>query len=492
MHSIVPIILAGGAGSRLWPLSRGEYPKQLLRLGGDHSLLQVTAKRAGRVAELDSIDCEPPLVLCSEELRFLVSEQLEEIGHSPQGVVLEPVGRNTAPALTAAAHWLTAQGKDPLMLVMPADHVVNDEQSFLDMVAAGIEGTRSGAMVTFGITPSAPETGYGYIQLGASRGRPGAGIHDVARFVEKPDHETAQRYLADGNHLWNAGIFLMGASVWLAAIKELRPDIEQAALRSVEQSSRDLHFTRLHRRAFECCPAESIDYAVMEPLSARDDALLVVKADIGWSDLGSWSAIYDIGAADSMGNVVQGDSYAMDTRNSLLISDDRFLATLGVSNLIVVSTPDALLVADRAHVQDVRAVVDHLNASGRDESRTHRRVYRPWGSYEALDSGERYQVKRLSVKPGARLSLQMHHHRAEHWTVVRGTARVTRGSEEFLLGENESTYIPLGTVHRLENPGRLELEVIEVQSGSYLGEDDIVRIEDQYNRVAGDEPVADK
>ena len=481
MEQIVPIILAGGSGTRLWPLSRGDYPKQLLRLDGEQTLLQITARRIDGLHDHSEVSAQAPVVICNDELRFLVTEQLEAIDKTPQAVLLEPVGRNTAPALSAAAHWLLANGQDPLMLVMPADHVVRDGNAFTHMVLTGAAAAAKGAMVTFGITPDSPHTGYGYIQV-----RPGAlnaGACRVGRFVEKPELSAAQSYIADGHYLWNAGIFLMRASVWLRAIAELHPAIHDATAEAVQDASVDLAFTRLGGEAFSACPAQSIDYAVLEPMSQREGALLVVPADIGWSDLGSWSSLYDIGTLDQAGNVAQGDVLELDTHGSLLISEDRFLATIGVKDLVVVSTPDATLVADRTRAQDVREVVDYLNRANRDEARSHRRVYRPWGSYEPLDSGPRYQVKRLSVKPGAKLSLQMHHHRAEHWIVVRGTARVTRGDEEFLLGENESTYIPLGTVHRLQNPGQLELEVIEVQSGSYLGEDDIVRFEDQYNRV---------
>lgn len=482
MEYIVPVILAGGAGTRLWPLSRGDYPKQLLRLSGDHTLLQVTALRSSGLSDCDDLACEAPLIICNDELRFLIREQLEAVERAPQAVLLEPIGRNTAPALCAAAHWLRQQDKDPLLLVMPADHVVADEEAFTEMVQAGVSAAADGAMITFGITPTSPETGYGYIE--SEREPASDRALAVKRFVEKPDRATAKRFLASGNYLWNAGIFLMRASTWLAASHELKPEIFCHTRTAVERAERDLDFIRLDKASFARCPSDSIDYAVMEPISQRDAALFVVPADIGWSDLGSWASLYEIGEADDSGNVSQGDVHGVDTHNSLLISDDRFLATVGVKDLVVVSTPDATLVADRSRAQDVRDVVGYLKTNQRDEARSHRRVYRPWGSYEPLDVGERYQVKRLTVKPGARLSLQMHHHRAEHWIVVRGTARVTRGTEEYLLGENESTYIPLGTVHRLENPGQLELEVIEVQSGSYLGEDDIVRFEDQYNRTS--------
>jgi mannose-1-phosphate guanylyltransferase/mannose-6-phosphate isomerase len=476
----VPVVLAGGSGTRLWPLSREGYPKQLLHLNGRNSLLQDTVLRLDGLEHASGVPVSPPVVVCGEEMRFLVAEQLRAVDRAPQRVLLEPVGRNTAPALTAAALSLTAGGRDPVLLVAPADHVVREPQSFAIALAAGLEAVAGGRMVTFGIPPTSAETGYGYIR----RGPPlSAGAFAVSAFVEKPDLETARGYLASGDYLWNAGIFALRASHWLEVVQRLQPEIAAACAAAVAGGREDLDFLRLDSAEFAACPSNSIDYAVMEPLAKEGEQLAVVPAAMGWSDVGSWAALHAVGDPDAEGNVSQGDVFTVDTRDSLLVSDDRLLAVVGASDLVVVSTPDAVLVASRERTQDVRRVVDWLNAQGREEGRSHRRVYRPWGAYEQLDAGERYQVKRLTVKPGAELSLQMHHHRAEHWVVVRGTARVTRGEESFLLTENESTYLPLGTVHRLANPGTVELEVIEVQSGSYLGEDDIVRFEDRYDRV---------
>lgn len=486
---LVPMILAGGAGTRLWPLSREGYPKQLLHLAGAHTLLQDTILRVAELAgEVGGapVSVAAPLVVCGDEMRFLVVEQLQQVGQQPSAVLLEPCARNTAPALTATCVYLRDRGSDPLVLVMPADHVIREPEEFRRRVAESLALAVAGHVVTFGITPERAETGYGYIRRGVSLGPDKRG-YAVDAFVEKPDLATAEDYLACGDYFWNAGIFLVRASTWLAAVGEHQPQMREACETAVRGAQRDLDFLRLDANAFAACPSDSIDYAVLEPLSAAGGKLAVAPADIGWSDVGSWSALLEVADADDQGNVIQGDVHAIDSAGSLLISDDRFLAALGVQDLVVISTVDALLVASRERAQDVRQVVGWLREQRREEASQHRRVYRPWGSYEQMDSGERFQVKRLTVKPGAELSLQMHHHRAEHWVVVRGTAQVTKGEEQFLLTENESTYIPLGTVHRLANPGTMALEVIEVQSGSYLGEDDIVRFEDRYNRAKADD-----
>lgn len=469
MSAIVPVILSGGSGTRLWPLSREHYPKQLLALAGPRTLLQGTAMRLDDLA-----GAAAPVVICNEEHRFLVAEQLREIGHAPQAIVLEPFGRNTAPALTLAA--LSAGGPDSVLLVMPADHVLPDLAAFHAAVHIGSEQARAGRLVTFGVVPSHPETGYGYIRKGEALA-PGAAFR-VAEFVEKPDAETAARYVASGVYLWNSGMFMMTAGRWLEEIRRLRPDIAEACERAWQKRTTDMDFVRLDRGAFERCPGESIDYAVME--QTRDAA--VIPLDAGWSDIGAWSSLLQVSSRDADGNALQGDVLAIDTRNTLAIAQHRFVATIGLSDLIVVETADAVLVAHKDHAQRVKDVVTELKKRGRTEHVVHRRVYRPWGCYEGVDVGERFQVKRITVNPGAALSLQMHHHRAEHWVVVKGTARVTRGDETFIVTENESTFIPLGTRHRLENPGAIPLEIIEVQSGGYLGEDDIVRFEDRYHR----------
>ncbi len=465
MTTIHPVVLSGGSGTRLWPLSREHYPKQLLGLIGQQTLLQQT------LARLDGLpDVAAPIVVCNEEHRFLVAEQVRAPGRQVGRIILEPVGRNTAPALTLAALELTGKGSDALMIVMPADHVIRDVAAFHQALREAMALAEAGSLVTFGIKPSAPETGYGYIRKGAD--------HKVAQFVEKPDAPTAERYVACGEYLWNSGMFVMRAAAWLEEIGRLRPEMLRACREAFDAGAADADFYRVNKEAFVSCPSDSIDYAVME----KTERAAVVPLDAGWSDIGAWSALWQVSPQDASGNVLQGDVFALDTSNALLISQSRLLAAVGLKDTIVVETPDAVLVAHKDHAQKVKDVVAHLKRQSRNEHLEHRRVYRPWGSYEGVDSGERFQVKRLVVKPGASLSLQMHHHRAEHWVVVRGTARVTRGEEVFLLSENQSTYIPIGAKHRLENPGTIPLEIIEVQSGSYLGEDDIVRFQDVYNR----------
>ncbi|MFZ5511967.1 MAG: mannose-1-phosphate guanylyltransferase/mannose-6-phosphate isomerase [Pseudomonadota bacterium] len=478
--AIVPVILSGGSGTRLWPLSREQYPKQLLPLTGADSLLQATALR---LDGFQGAAVSAPLVVCNEEYRFITAEQLRQAGKPARAIVLEPVGRNTAPALTLAALAAARDGADPILLVMPADHVVTDCAAFQSAIAAGAEHAAWGAVATFGIVPDRPETGYGYIKAG----KPVAGgaVRHIEAFVEKPDLATAQSYLASGEYSWNSGIFMLRASVWLKAIRHFRPDIAGACETAFAGGASDADFFRVDRQAFVACPSDSIDYAVMEKLPAEHGsgiAAVVVPMVAGWSDVGAWDALWQVAPKDEAGNVARGDVILHDTRNTLVLADGRLVACVGVDDVVVVETPDAVMVAHKDRTQDVKQVVARLKAAGRPEANLHRKVYRPWGCYDSIDGGERFQVKRIIVKPGASLSLQMHHHRAEHWVVVRGTARVTRGEEVFLLSENQSTYIPLGVRHRLENPGLVPLEIIEVQSGTYLGEDDIVRFQDTYGR----------
>ena len=478
---IVPVILAGGGGTRLWPLSRGSYPKQFLSVGSDQgSLLQRTLTRLSATAA-------PPnaaIVVCNEEHRFLVAEQVRQLGLTSGDLLLEPAGRNTAPALTAAACLAMAGGEDPVLLMMPADHVIEDLSAFGSAIGVALDQAEAGKVATLGVVPIRAETGYGYIETDAALGTGEPACHVLASFREKPDAATAERYVAAGTYLWNSGIFIMKASVWLEHAATYCPEIASAARRAVEAGRADGDFFRLDAEAFKTSPSDSIDYAVMEPLSATGQGAVVVALDAGWSDVGSWASLWQVSPQDEAGNVLRGDVCAIESRDNIVFAEHRLVATLGCENLAVIETADAVLVADKSRTEEVKAVVDWLHGQERAERLTHRRVYRPWGSYEGIDEGSRFQVKRITVQPGASLSLQMHHHRAEHWIVVAGTARVTKGDETFLLSENQSTYIPLGVTHRLENPGTLPLELIEVQSGSYLGEDDIVRFEDKYNRVA--------
>ncbi|MCX7102636.1 MAG: mannose-1-phosphate guanylyltransferase/mannose-6-phosphate isomerase [Methylobacter sp.] len=479
---IIPVILSGGSGTRLWPLSREQYPKQLLTLVGDHSMLQATALRLKEVILMEGESVAAPILVGNEEYRFLMAEQMRQIGIHSFPLILEPFGRNTAPALSLAA--LSAQIDDPdaVMVVMPADHIIKDEQAFREAIHQGVELAKTGKLVTFGIQPTAPETGYGYIRIGQKLGEH---AYQVAQFVEKPDQVTAEQYLASGEFFWNGGIFAIKASVWLAKMQECRPDIAAATLLAFEQRTQDNDFIRPSPDHFAACPSESIDYAVMEKLASvqsNTGEVVVVPLAANWSDVGAWDALWEIGSKDEQGNVLMGDVIAVDTIDTLVLSSKRLVACVGLSNVIVVETPDAILVADKAHLQKVKEVVAKIKAAGRSETDAHRKINRPWGWYDCIDDGDRFQVKRIMVNPGASLSLQRHHHRAEHWIVVRGTAQVTRGEEVFLVSENQSTFIPLGTMHRLENPGKLTLEMIEVQSGSYLNEDDIVRYEDSYGR----------
>lgn len=480
MDILIPVILSGGSGTRLWPLSREKHPKQLLSLIDDDSLLQATVRR---LDGLNGATVKAPIIVCNEEYRFVIAEQLRLMDR--KGIILlEPFGRNTAPALTLATLSAMWMDKDPVLLVMPSDHVILNIESFHAAVLSAMPQALTDSIVTFGVTPDAPETGYGYIQLGESLTQDRTAYH-IARFVEKPDISTAQTYLDSGNYLWNSGLFMMRASIWLAAIAKSRPDILAACRSAWDKGSEDGDFLRLDKNAFENCPSDSIDYAVMERITDSQNGLphgVVIPLSAKWSDIGAWSSLWQVLPKDDAGNALKGDVLLNHCSNTLAISESRLVTCVGVENMIVVETADAVLVVNKDKTQDVKLIVDFLKKQDRMEGRWHRKVFRPWGWYDGIDAGERFQVKRIVVKPGAALSLQMHHHRAEHWVVVRGTARVTKDEEIFLVSENESTFIPLGTKHRLENPGCVPLEMIEIQSGSYLGEDDIVRFEDIYGR----------
>lgn len=471
MNMLFPIIMAGGSGSRLWPLSRQLNPKQFLPLAdADFSMLQATIQRlAGLGAEL-------PRLICNEQHRFLAAEQLRLLGLEKAGILLEPVGRNTAPAIALAALQACSEAQDPILLVLAADHLIKDVEAFQTCIQTALPLAQDGKLVTFGIVPTHAETGYGYIEQGIDVG---VGGFKVSRFVEKPDLVTAQEYLANGSYFWNSGMFMFRASRYLEELETYRPDILAACRAALAGGSQDMHFTRVDEAAFAACPDDSVDYAVMEKTA---DAVMV-PLDAGWSDIGSWTALWDVSDKDQQGNVFKGDVLNQQSRNTYVHADSRLVATVGLDDLVIVETKDAVLVAHKDHVQDVKKIVEQLKSGSRTEHINHREVYRPWGVYDSVDNGHRYQVKRITVKPGAKLSVQMHHHRAEHWIVVSGTARVTNGEKTYLVCENESTYIPIGQIHALENPGVIPLELIEVQSGSYLGEDDIVRFEDKYGRT---------
>ncbi len=469
---LVPVILSGGSGTRLWPLSRELYPKQLLSLVGKGTMLQETLARLQGVKEVNA-----PVVVCNESHRFLVAEQLRQINSSAAAILLEPVGRNTAPAVAVAALAAlkaSKNGDDPILLVLPADHVIREVKSFQTAVQQGFKAAQQGQLVTFGVVPNKPETGYGYIRRGEGAGD----VYPVAEFVEKPNLATAQEYVASGRYYWNSGMFMFRAKSFLDELKAFAPAMYAACEQAFAVAKQDLDFTRLPTTEFAACPSDSIDYAVME----KTKKAVVVPLDAGWSDVGSWSALHEAIAADADGNVSIGDVLSSDSHGCYLHSTSRLVATVGLKDHVVIETKDAVMVAPKDRVQDVKNLVNELKKQGRYETSLHRQVYRPWGSYDSIDSGERFQVKRLIVNPGATLSLQMHHHRAEHWVVVSGTARITCEDKVFLLEENQSTYIPVGAKHRIDNPGKIPLHIIEVQSGTYLGEDDIVRFEDVYGR----------
>ncbi|HEU0265494.1 MAG TPA: mannose-1-phosphate guanylyltransferase/mannose-6-phosphate isomerase [Geobacterales bacterium] len=466
---LTPVILSGGSGTRLWPLSRELYPKQLLSLVNEKTMLQNTVLRLLGLPGLSA-----PIAVCNDQHRFMVAEQLREIEVTNATIILEPVGRNTAPAVAIAALHAMAGGHDPVLFILPADHVIEDAEALKKAAVTGLRFAEAGKLITFGILPTGPETGYGYIKAGEGM----EGGAKVERFVEKPDRSTAEGFLAAGGYFWNSGMFMFKASRFLAELEKFAPAMLAACRIACDKSEKDLDFVRLDHDAFAACASDSIDYAVMEKTADS----VVIPLDAGWNDVGSWSSLWQIGTKDAAGNVVVGDVFISQVNNCYLHAEGRLLAAVGIDDLVVVETADAVLVAHKEKVQNVKEIVATLKAKERPEASTHCKVQRPWGCYESIDGADRFQVKRITVRPGAALSLQMHHHRAEHWIVVSGTALISRGDEQFTLSENQSTYIPLGVTHRLENPGKIPLELIEVQSGSYLGEDDIVRFEDVYGR----------
>ncbi|MFT4520003.1 MAG: mannose-1-phosphate guanylyltransferase/mannose-6-phosphate isomerase [Halioglobus sp.] len=466
---LTPVLLSGGVGSRLWPVSRETHPKQFLPLTGELTMLQETLQRT------TGLDVSAPLVVCNEEHRFMVAEQLRQLKMEASALILEPEGRNTAPAVALAALQAVSSDPSAILLVLPADHLIKDVDAFVAAVNKALPLASEGRLMTFGVVPTAPEVGYGYIKCGSAIADD---LFDLERFVEKPDAETAQSYLDEGGYVWNSGMFLLQARSYLEQLGKHAPAMLSCCEQAMASTSADLDFVRPDAEAFKACPSDSIDYAVME----KTDIGGVVSLDCGWSDVGAWSALWEVGEQDENGNVFNGDVIADDCTNSYFRSDSRLVAATGVEDLVVVETADAILVANRNRVQGVKNIVNMLNSMERTEATLHRRVYRPWGCYESLITSERFQVKQIVVNPGQTLSLQMHHHRAEHWIVVKGTAEVTCEDKVFMLGEDESTYIPLGQKHRLANPGQIPVELIEVQSGTYLGEDDIVRFEDVYGR----------
>ena len=476
---VQPVIMAGGSGTRLWPLSRALYPKQFLVLQGNTSLLQQAAQRLMAMKD-PALRAAKPLIVGNEEHRFLILDQLREIQCEPGAVILEPLGRNTAPAVTLAALQATVDGSDPVLVITSADQTVTDAPAFTAALQAAAHAAADGTVVILGITPERPETGFGYIQAGSAQ--VGEASRPVLRFVEKPDLATATTYLAEGDYFWNGGIFVLRASTWLQALGEFRGDILAATRQAFDGRSSDAVFVRPAKEAFAAVPAESVDYAVLEKCPGSAYTTRMVPLNAGWNDLGAWDAVWQVAPHDAAGNAAVGDVLFEDTHNTLVHATSRLVGVIGLNDVVVVETPDAVLVSDRSRSQEVKAIVSRLGQGARTEQAMHRKVHRPWGWYDSIDMGERFQVKRIMVKPGASLSLQMHHHRAEHWIVVSGTAEITNGDKVLLLSENQSTYIPLGQQHRLANPGKVPLEIIEVQSGSYLGEDDIVRFEDTYGR----------
>ncbi len=476
------VILSGGSGTRLWPLSRERHPKQLHNLAGDNSMLQATAIRMQSFQGSVEV-AQAPIVVCNEEYRFITAEQMRAVGYADPTILLEPAGRNTAPALTLAAFAAIEKSADAILLVMPADHVIADLNVFHNTIEAGLSHAINGAMVTFGIVPDRPEIGYGYILVGDAIDA--TVVRELLAFVEKPALATAITYVAGGNHLWNSGIFMMKASVWLAAIKHFNPEMHRQCQQAFVLAKVDCDFVRLDKEAFLACPSDSIDYAVMEKLPTTPELQIkacVLPLNAGWSDVGAWDAVWQVSDKDAQGNAVKGDVLLEDSKNCLVMADSRLVACLGLEDVIVVETPDAVLVTNKENAQNIKRIVSRLKDGNYPQTENHRKVYRPWGHYDSIDNGDRFQVKRIVVKPGGRLSMQMHHHRAEHWIVVSGTALVTRGMDMMTLVANQSTYIPLGVRHRLENQGTVDLELIEVQSGDYLGEDDIVRFDDIYGR----------
>lgn len=467
---LLPVIMAGGTGSRLWPMSRELHPKQFLRLHSIHSMLQETLKR------LDGVGVSEPVVICNEDHRFMVAEQLRQIDMLSHNIILEPVGRNTAPAIALAALNAIAQGNDPIMLVLAADHIINDVEAFHRAIDLALPHAAAKSLVTFGIVPTGPETGYGYIQRGECKN--GSVAAPVQRFVEKPDSETAQSYIETGEYYWNSGMFMFRAKRYLEELEKFRPDILAACRDALANTECDKNFINVDRDAFSACPDDSVDYAVME----KTHDAVVIPLDAGWSDVGSWSALWEVSKKDSAGNALTGDTFLYDSRDCYINTDEKLVAAVGVENLVIVNTKDAVLVVDRSKVQDVKKIVEHLKKNKRSEYRRHREVYRPWGRSDILVAEKRFNVNRITVNPGEAFSLQMHHHRAEHWVVLSGTARVTTGDKTFLITENQSTFIPVAVIHRLENPGNIPLELIEIQSGSYLGDDDVIRIKDHYGR----------
>lgn len=474
---MIPVILSGGSGTRLWPLSRSSYPKQFLPITEEKTLFQLTLERIS-ILNQALANFQNPIIVTNENHRFIVAEQLRLQKNSAQ-ILLEPVARNTAPAIAAAAELALSRGEDPVLLILAADHVIEQQEAFNQAVAVGLSAAESGKLVTFGIVPTAPETGYGYIKAQQKVEQSELKSYPVTEFVEKPNRATAEQYVADGSYLWNSGMFMFKASTYLQELEKFNPAIAKNAKNALQNSKNDLDFVRLDKTSFEQCPEDSIDYAVME----KTEHVVVVPLDANWNDVGAWNSVWEVSQKDENGNSLRGDVIAQDTHNSLIHAENRLVSALGLENVVVIETADAVLVADQSKVQDIKKIVEKLKSNQRCEVDAHRKVYRPWGSYDSIDQGSRYQVKCIVVNPGQKLSLQMHHHRAEHWIVVNGTAKVRKGDETVILTENQSIYIPLGETHALENPGKVPLELIEVQSGSYLGEDDIVRFEDVYGRV---------